>query len=62
MKFIVFPPSGGSAPPEIADQEEVRQIVTLAAWVVYERDFLAMLTEAGCNSREAQVCMTGEVS
>jgi hypothetical protein len=46
--------------PEICPQEEAQQIVFLAAWVSFESRFFAMLTEAGCTSREAQVCMTME--
>jgi hypothetical protein len=52
--------------PELCPQEEARNIVHLAAWYLFEHEFLGMLLDdtngAGCTLNEARVCMTGEVS
>jgi hypothetical protein len=48
--------------PELTPQSEALQIASLAAWHLYEEDFLRMLLEAGCTPAEAQFCMTMEAA
>jgi hypothetical protein len=52
--------------PELCPQQEGENIVLLAAWYLFEHEFLGMLlddtTGAGCSLNEARVCMTMEAS
>jgi hypothetical protein len=47
---------------DLTPQQEALDIARLSAWQLYEAQFLRMLQEAGCTDKEAEFCMTAEVS
>ena len=46
--------------PELTSQFMATRIAALAAWVLYETRFRAMLLDAGCTDNEARVIMRAE--